>query len=295
MLCLAGLIASTNQKVITTLVEARRLSDPLLKSKIINYVLSRQNEDGGYAFAQGSFESSGQDTYYGLAILSELNSTFPNTEKTLRFLDENRVDSIYSMYYAVKAQLLLGRGFNAELKKDISSMLCSKKYFGSSEFFSDASEFTTTFMALELANLLEIDVSATEVVKWLLTFQNEDRGFGPQGNSNIESTYYAVASLFMLKWNLRKLSKFIGFVRACEKPFGGFTVVPMNYMPYMEYTYYGVMALDLLGEKSKYSPQTIDWVLSCQNNNGGFARSDLGISSFADTYHAIQILQKLGN
>ena len=39
--------------------------------------------------------------------------------------------------------------------------------------------------------------------------------------------------------------------------------------------------------------QTIDWILKCQNRNGGFARSDLGISSFVDTYYAIILLQKL--
>jgi hypothetical protein len=53
------------------------------------------------------------------------------------------------------------------------------------------------------------------------------------------------------------------------------------------------MTLDLLGEKSLYPKQSADWVLTCQNNNGGFARSDVGISSFADTYHAVAILQKL--
>jgi len=61
----------------------------------------------------------------------------------------------------------------------------------------------------------------------------------------------------------------------------------------MEHTYYSVMTLDFLGEKSRYPTQTIDWILKCQNKNGGFARSDLGISTFEDTYYAITILQKL--
>ena len=63
----------------------------------------------------------------------------------------------------------------------------------------------------------------------------------------------------------------------------------------MEHTYYGVMTLDLLGEKSKYPSQTIDWILKCQNKNGGFARSDLGISTFENTFQAITMLQKLGH
>jgi hypothetical protein len=282
--------------VIIPLVEARRLNDPLLKNKIINYVLNRQNEDGGYCFAQGALESSCQDTYYGLAILSQLNARFPRSEKTLRFLDDNRLDSIYSIYYVTKSKLLIGKGMTAEAKKEISSFLDFNKYFGSSVFFSDASsEFTTTLMALELARMLKMDVNSREIVEWLLSFRNSDGGFGTHDHSNVDSTYFAVACLILLNENSKKLNETINFVRACEKPHGGFTVIPINYTPYMEHSYYGLMTLVLLGEESRYPAQTINWVLSCQRSNGGFARSDLGISTFVDTYHAIQILQKVGN
>jgi hypothetical protein len=276
-----------------TLAEARRLSNPLIKNKIVNYVLTRQNEDGGYCFAQGAFESNGQDTYYGLAILSQLRATFPNIEKTLRFLEENRLDGIYSIYYTTKSKLLFGRGVDDELKKDVISMLKSKKYFGSSDFFSGSSEFITTFMALELADLLKIDLTASGVVEWLRTFQNGDGGFGPNGHSNIDSIYYAIASLILFGQNPKTDDPY-RFVRACEKPYGGFTVIPINYTPYMEHTFCGLMTLDLLGEKSLYPFQTIEWILSCQNTNGGFARSDLGISTFENTFQAVRLLQKLG-
>jgi len=280
--------------VIKTLVEANRLNNPALKSKIIDYVTARQNEDGGYCFAQGALESNGQDTYYGLAILKQLDSPFPNTEKTLRFLDENRIDSIQSMHYTAKAQLLLNSEIKVGLRKEISDLLDSKKYFGSKAFFSDTSEFGTTLMALELAELLEIKVSSKEIVEWILTFENKDGGFGPHGRSNIASTYHAISSLTLLKSAYKKSGETLQFVRLCEKPFGGFTVIPMNLMAYMEYTYFGVMMLDLLGEKSKYPSQTIDWVLSCQKATGGFSRSDTGIATFVDTYYALKILEKLG-
>jgi len=293
-----GLIASTNlkRKSELTLVEARLLNDPLWRSKIIDYVVNRQNEDGGYAFCQGSLESNGQDTYYGLAILRELNASFPNPEKTSRFLEESRLDNIYAIYYITKAQLILGKDINVDLKERVAAVIESKKYFGSTDFFSEvSSEFMTTFMALELAALLKINANTREVARWLLGFRNEDGGFGTRGYSNINSTYFAIASMSLLKENPKKLNETLRFVRACEKPYGGFTVVPINFNPYMEHTYYGLMTLDLLGEKSKYPSQTIDWVLKCQNNNGGFARSDLGISTFVDTYSAIKILHKLGN
>ena len=275
------------------LVEAKRLSDPSWTRRITNYVINRQNEDGGYTFCQGA-ESNAQDTYHGLTILSLLNANFPNIEKTVKFINDIRLDNIYSIYYVSKASLLLGKSINSKLNKATLSILNSKAYFGSTDIFAEvSSEFTTTFMALELADLLKIKVNTKEVSEWLLNFKNDDGGFGTQGQSNINSTYYATASMSLLNESLQDLRETVRFVRECEKPYGGFTVIPINFAPYMEHTYYGVMTLDLLGEKSRYPTKTINWILKCQNRNGGFGRSDLGISSFVDTYYAIKLLQKL--
>ncbi len=295
--CLQGMIASTQQRRISdyTLVEARRQGKSSLNNRIVDYVVNRQNEDGGYGFCQGSLESSAQDTYYGLAIQSQLKTSFPSPEKTLKYIKETRLESIYSVYYVTKSLLELGEDPNPNLQKHVAWIIESKRYFGSTDFFSEvSSEFTTTFMALELANLLKINVNAREVIEWLLSFKNEDAGFGTKGQSDINSTYYAVASLFLLKANPENLVESLRFVRACEKSYGGFTVIPMNFTPYMEHTYYGTITLGLLDQENRYASQTIDWVLKCQNNNGGFARSDLGISTFVDTYFAIRVLQKLG-
>jgi hypothetical protein len=280
-------------RVMRRLVEGKRTNDPLLANKVVDYVIKRQNEDGGYTFCQGA-ESNGQDTHYGLTILSLLNANFPNIEKTVKFMNDIRLGTIYSIYYVSKASLLLGKSIDAKLKKCVLSIINSKEYFGSTDVFPEvSSEFTTTFMALELADLLKIKVNTKEVAEWLLRFKNDDGGFGTQGQSNINSTYYATASMNLLNENLQDLRETVRFVRECEKPYGGFTVIPMSFAPYMEHTYYGVMTLDLLGEESRYPTQTIDWILKCQNKNGGFARSDLGISTFEDTYYAITILQKL--
>lgn len=275
------------------LVRIRRLKDLSLVRTIADYVINRQNEDGGYTFCQGT-ESNAQDTYYGLSILNLLRQSFPNAEKTVAFLKASRMDSIYSTYYVAKASRLLGDKNSGRFKARLKSILDAKQYFGSTDVFSEvSSEFTTTFMALELANEFKINVK-NEVVKWLLLFRNQDGGFGSQGQSNINSTYYALASLSLMKQNLKDLRESLTFVRACEKPYGGFTVVPMNFTPYMAHTYYGVMALALFDEETRYPSQTIDFVLRCQNKNGGFARSDLGISTFENTFQAVTILQRLG-
>ncbi|MGA3290310.1 MAG: hypothetical protein ABSD42_08745 [Candidatus Bathyarchaeia archaeon] len=85
------------------------------------------------------------------------------------------MDIIYSIYYVTKASLLIGEDLEAKLKKNLASILNSKNYFGYSASFSEvSSEFTTTFMALELAYLLKINVDTKDVTKWLLGFKNAD-------------------------------------------------------------------------------------------------------------------------
>jgi len=268
-------------------------ADASLTKNVVNYVVSRQNADGGYNFVQGD-ESNANDTYYGLAILKLLDSPFPNVEMTLDWLRKFRLGTIYSFYYVGKALSLCGEDLGNRFEKYVVSTITSKRHFGSMDVYIEvASEFRATHMVLELANLLGVDLTSKDVVDWFLAHKNEDGGFGAHSHSNINSTYYATACIRLLKYDMGNLQSTVAFLRACEKPYGGFTVVPQSFAPYMEYTHYGVMALDALGENCRFPSQTVDFVLSCQNANGGFARADLGISTFENTFQAVNAMQKL--
>jgi hypothetical protein len=267
-------------------------NDRSLTKNVINYVTSRQNVDGGYTFVEEN-DSNAQDTYYGLAILKLLGSPFPNVDNTVEWLREFGLGSIYSYYYVGEALSLCGEDLGNRFRKYVVSTIAAKRHLGSVDvYFEVASEFRATHMVLELANLLGVD-PGNDVAEWLLRYKNGDDGFGAHKHSNVNSTYYATASLDLLGFDMESLQGTTAFLRSCEKPYGGFTVVPRSFAPYMEHTYYGVMALDALGENCKFRPQTVDFVLRCQNGNGGFARADLGISTFENTFQAVSIVQKL--
>jgi len=269
-------------------------ANSLRVKSIVDYIVNRQNDDGGYTFCQGA-ESNAQDTYYGLAILSIFGTSFPNIEKTVKWLKELNLNSVYSYYYVCKALALCGRDLDVRIKNRVVSVIGSKGHFGSVDVYVEvSSEFVLTFMILELANILDIKLESREVENWLLGYRNKDGGFGAHGYSNINSTYHAVASLHQLKGSLGDPGETVSFVRKCEKPYGGFTVVPLSSTPYMEHTYYGVMTLDLLDEHCKFPSQTIDFILKCQRANGGFARSDMGVSTFENTFQAVSMLRKFG-
>jgi hypothetical protein len=268
------------------------INDRSLTKKVVNYVISHENADGGYTFVEEN-DSNAQDTYYGLATLKLLGSPFPNVDNTVEWLREFGLGSIYSYYYVGKALSLCGEALGNRFRKYVVSTIAAKRHLGSvNVYFEVSSEFRATYMVLDLANLLGVN-PGKDVAEWLLRYKNVDGGFGAHKRSNVNSTYYATASLDLLGFDMESLQGTAAFLRSCEKPYGGFTVVPHSFAPFLEHTYYGVMALDALGENCKFRQETVDFVLRCQNGNGGFARADLGISTFENTFQAVSIIQKL--
>ena len=269
-------------------------NDASLTKSIINYVVSRQNADGGYTFVEEN-DSNAQDTYYGLAVLKLLGQPYPHLDKTVEWLHEFGLGSIYSYYYIGESLSMCGEELDNRFEKFVVSAISSKRHFGSVDvYFEVASEFRAAHMILELADLLKVN-SGNDVAPWLLRYRNEDGGFGAHSRSNVNSTYYAAASLKLLRFDMKTLKPTVSFLRTCERPFGGFTVVPTSFVPYIEHTYYGVMALAALGENCRYPAPTVDFVRRCQNGNGGFARADIGISTFENTFQAVSILQKVAS
>ena len=217
-------------------------------------------------------------------------------DRTVKWLSNFDLASIYSYYYVGKALALCNKPLGNRFSRFLSSVISSRRYFGSVDVYIEvSSEFESTLMALELASILDMGPDDEGAKRWLLRYKNKDGGFGAYEHSNINSTYYAVASLNLLQFDRRKLSDTVAFARKCEQPYGGFTVIPRSLTPYMEHTYYGVMTLSLLGENCRFPSQTIDFVLKCQGGNGGFARSDLGISTFENTFQAVSIIQRLAS
>jgi hypothetical protein len=269
------------------------VEDRSWEKNVFNYVSSHQKADGGYTFVQRN-EANAQDTCYGLAILRLLDQPFPNVGKTIEWLHRFELGKIYSYYYVGKALSLCSENLDDRFKEYVVSAIASRKRFISGDTYSEvASEFQFTQMIVELAKLSGVDSSRNNGTGWLLEHKNSDGGFGVHGYSDVSLTYCAIASLDLLGFDVKSLRDSAAFLRTCEKPYGGFAIVPYSIAPYVEYTYYGVMALDALGEHCGFPSQTADFILRCQNVNGGFARTDLGISTFENTFQAVSVMQKL--
>jgi hypothetical protein len=280
--------------VLNELVPRRILvEDRSWERSVFNYVSSHQKADGGYTFVQRN-DANAQDTYYGLAILKLLDLPFPNFEKTLEWLHRFELDNIYAYYHIGKALSLCGEDLDDRFRKYVASAIASRSKVGSSDSYMNVdSEFQLTRRILELAHLLRVNLTGNEIVDWLLRYKDADGGFGSREHSDISLTHCALDSLRLLRFDMSSMKDTVTFLRTCEKPFGGFTVVPHSLLPYVEYTYFGVTSLDALGQQCQFPSQTVDFLLRCQNLNGGFARTDSGISTLENTFQAVSVIQRL--
>jgi hypothetical protein len=91
--------------------------DQVHVTQIARYVKDRQNQDGGYTFAQWT-ESSAQDTYFALHILQMLGTMPEHCKETIQFLQglqnaDGSYDSINVAYCCVSVRLEYRRGLLA--------------------------------------------------------------------------------------------------------------------------------------------------------------------------------------
>ena len=138
----------------------------------------------------------------------------------------------------------------------------------------------------------------TELIKkCVLSFQNEDGGFGKY-RSDIMSTYYAMETLNLINHDfINSKEKIKDFTENCQTDEGIFAYTPLSYPPYIESIYAGIRIYEILEhplEQDLNRDELINFVLKLQNADGGFRRSYfIGISELEYVYRALYVLKSL--
>lgn len=268
---------------------------------VVEYIRVRQNDDGGYTFAQGS-ESSAQDTFFAIQMLKLFDVQPRNVEETTRFLkklqhSDGGFDSIRVAYYIVKTLTsfedrprLPVRDYILFLQKDHGG------FSGLEAFWDVPSEMEDTYLALAVLEEVGGELRLENTAKLILKSQNSEGSFGKADYSQIASTYYALASLRILGYDVGGFKETLNWIRGMELPQGGFGETYINIDQYVgiEDVYFGVKALETLNQSLTYPTQTLDLINRFRNNNGGFRRSSvLGISTFEATYQALSAMEAI--
>ena len=135
------------------------------------------------------------------------------------------------------------------------------------------------------------------IKKCVLSFQNEDGGFGKY-RSDIMSTYYALETLNLINHAfINSQEKIIDFTLSCQTDEGIFAYTPLSYPPYIESIYAGIKIYEILEHPLEHGlnrDEIINFVLKLQNTDGGFRRSYfIGISELEYVFKALYVLKSL--
>ncbi len=268
--------------------------------RVIDYVLSRRCQSGGFCFYKLD-EPNGSDSYYALSILGLLDVPFQD-EKTVTRLQnmqhsDGSYDSIFSAFYSIKGLQLLQQ----KPKQDPASYIRKHLYHDALDVRKLPPEIHSIFKRLlyvvELYRSLEMErdeVIENNIVDFILSFRNEDQGFGNHA-SNLTETAKALVMLNLLGHPVTELGA-VDFIRRCETPVFGFTDIPYSSLSYMEYIHAGVLASSVVSYRPRYHDRCIDFILNCQNRNGGFSRApQAGIATLENTFFAIHARRLLSD
>lgn len=214
-----------------------------------------------------------------------LNEEEYNKEKTLKWienLNKDRIFGIKSVFYRLNILKLFNK--KLEIPKEYASKLSNKIAFTNLE---------NAFLSTAILKLSGYD-DLHNIAKWVLSFQNEDGGFGLD-KSDISSTCYALESLNLIDPSLiGHKNKIIEFTESCKTDGGVFAYTPISYPPYIEGIHAGIIIHEIIGQKVKNPLKIVEFVRNLQNIDGGFRRSPhMGISELDYTFRALYVLKSL--
>jgi prenyltransferase beta subunit len=254
-----------------------------LAPEIINFVMARRREGGGFAAAP-TLPSSIEDTYFALRILETLQ---PFSEDELVALGRDR-------------------GIREYLMKMEDRGSWSPK---------------TTFRHLMACRIAGIDPDETWIRRFVSSETNKDydrsdpyyikrilkEGFAEpvQPPGRFETAGYLARrrtveelwmALYLVEGNpeliLSDREALISWLHACQNPDGGFGFMPGT-TSFMGNNYYSLRCLRLLKARPSSEGDVLRFVLRSQGKRGGFARRN-GATPFLDaTWHAVATMDLL--
>jgi len=149
---------------------------------------------------------------------------------------------------------------------------------------------------VELLNELGLRTNSSLIIDQVLKLQNGDGSFGSSKRLKIASTYHALATLRLVRYNPEEtIQRTLDWIRRCEVPSGGFVGEPefLNTI-FLEETYFGMKALSILDERPVHPKESLRLIAKFQNSNGGFRRSVfIGLSEFESTYQALSSIRTI--
>jgi len=108
---------------------------------------------------------------------------------------------------------------------------------------------------------------------------------------------FLLGSLDSLDYSIEEnlMNKIYKYLNETEQNSGGFALSNASKSPSLSSTYYVIQLYSLIDKPIENKAIHIDWVLSTYNSDGGYGGNISLVSTIPSTFHAISILNELGN
>lgn len=236
------------------------------------FVLSREQPDGGFSFAETT-PSTLEDTYYALQIIKELQLSY-NNEKTIQFILSIDKKSLMIKHLFQLVHL------SQKLNLKISWLNEAVQEYS----FEQISDSQSLYYAAKLARILN-DKRIIELLRKRII--------------EISSNEHLLSELCWKAITLKSLNKQVNEKEIANKikQFqgydGGFSFTEKGAPSFIEETYLAIEALSELHQKPTKIQACISFIDLCKANNGGYGRQSTTVPTLEATYCAIAISKLL--
>lgn len=270
----------------------------------IEYVKSRQNEDGGFCFYRyedwGISESNIPDTFYAIAVFSFVDHPVPNKESVVSFLrshgpSDGMFPSITIGWCFLNAMQKLGEPLAVSPLEWLQLM-----FVGMENALSQRRQIEWSGMLRDMARLLELaQVHGSPCPKNIHKLLREAifglkwpfGGYGWPGASLLD-TCEVVRIHKLMQWELPHGA--LEYTRRCESDRFGFTLTPDGSNATLSVQEAGCDIKNQFNERPLYALTLLHYLLTCQTGKGGFARVPGALADLENTYLAFKTLKSLG-
>ncbi|MEM4205006.1 MAG: ATP-binding cassette domain-containing protein, partial [Candidatus Methanomethylicaceae archaeon] len=230
------------------------------RTRIIEYVRSCKNPDGGYSSLPHSENGSNLvSTYAAIKTLEYLEALGDETD-TANWVRSKQNISTGAFVSRISFEMIF------PLPGPYSSPIVVETESLEASYFAYAT----------LRALNQTSYNDTALLHWVLSDQNLDGSFGAiiGLRGELISTFIGIELLEML--NASKplsVQSAMEFIISCEKDDGSFKIHPLINTDYIYPTLFATYSLAKMNVPHKDATKTIEWLLSCREENGGFGDS----------------------
>ena len=242
--------------------------------QLIAFLFERYTEDGGFSTAP-SLPPTIEDTFYVTDILTLLEQLDKGLDLRSRIDIERLSGFLRRKYDEEKGRLPLRLLYYLHR---IGKNIPDEPVFPNENIVWTKLTFEHFFYLQEL--------------EWVTAEDWESLPPLDLGHSTCKDVFYALL-LVPPSDTLPPLETVTVWLRACQNGDGGFGFFPGT-TSFLENSYYCLSALSLIKASPADPERAEQFVVSCQTGAGGFARSIVGAPFPESSWHAVNVVQRLG-